>query len=122
MNDSADFCYNCGCIGHSFWDCEITMAEKGKLSYDSWLKAPSRAGGIKSRPFSPNKSSGKSESYQTTSSLRDKDEQVANSNFRALVPHQELDKKSREENNMIDRNREMSIELEYLTLAMNQII
>lgn len=88
------------------------MAEKEKLSYVSWLKAPSRAGGIKSRPSSPKKSSGKSESYQTTSPLRDKDEQVANSNFRPLVPHQELGKKSREENNMIDKNREMSIELD----------
>lgn len=88
------------------------MAEKGKLSYGSWLKALSRAGGIKSRTSSPNKSSGKSESYQTTSPPRDTDEQVANSNFRALVLHQEMGKKSREENNMIDRNREMSIELD----------
>lgn len=48
-----DFCYNCGCIGHSFRDCEIVPVEQGKFTFGSWLKAPAKGGGIKPRTLSP---------------------------------------------------------------------
>lgn len=108
-----DFCYNCGCIGHSFRDCEIPIAERGKLSYGSWLKVLSRAGGVKLRPSSPpNKSHGNSESHQTSSPLRYKDDLVANSTHRDLVLNQEMGKTTLGEKKSIDRNRELSIELD----------
>lgn len=52
-----DFCYSCGCIGHSLRDCTLPVETEGQLNYGSWLKAPNMGGWDKNRQFSPHKPS-----------------------------------------------------------------
>ncbi|XP_073124567.1 uncharacterized protein [Henckelia pumila] len=65
-----DYCYNCGCIGHSFRDCTTVPVEQGKLDFGSWLRAIHPKGGTRSRQSHPEKSSDQRNNSSTVGSER----------------------------------------------------
>lgn len=44
------FCYACGRIGHSFWECDRDSVQTGKLEYGTWLRAVQLTGARNSKP------------------------------------------------------------------------
>lgn len=78
------FCYNCGCLGHSFRDCELALAEFGKMVYGDWLRETNLKGGdkIERSPLGGNQAL----SWETSNGA-DQSQSEASNSASAMVKH-----------------------------------
>lgn len=85
--------------------------DKGKLRYGSWMKAPTRGGGVKSRsnPPSQNKSTGNSDTSPSLSSTKEKNELLGNRNLMPLALQQHMESKVLGEISMTEGDKNLSL-------------